>query len=109
MTLHLPILVRNEVIGAIRLDKPAGGLQWTSEDILEANSVAEQLGTALESARLYLDISQRAEREYAIADITSKIGASVRFDTILQTTVEQLAQVFGDSEIILQLQKGAQG
>lgn len=108
-TLHLPIEVRGETIGTIRLDKPASGGRWASDDLALANSLAEQLGTALESARLYDEISQRAEREYAIADITSKIGASVHFDTILHATVQELAQIFEDSEIILQVQKGAQG
>lgn len=108
-TLHLPIEVRGEAIGTIRLDKPASGSRWTSDDTAIANSLAEQLGTALESARLYDEISQRAEREYAIADITSKIGASVHFDSILHATVQELAQVFKDSEIILQIEKGAQG
>jgi GAF domain-containing protein len=108
ITLHLPLEVRGEVIGAIRLDKPSGGGRWTSEDIAVANNLGDQLGTALESARLYEEISQRAEREYAIADITSKIGASVHLDTILHATVQELAQVFEDSDIILQIQKGAQ-
>jgi len=108
MTLHLPIEVRGEAIGAIRLDKPSSGGRWTSDDIAVANNVAEQLGNALESARLYEEISQRAEREFAIADITSKIGASVHFDTIMHATVQELAQVFEDSEIILQIQKDAQ-
>jgi len=109
VTLHLPIEVRGEGIGAIRLDKPTSGGRWTNDDIAVANSLAERLGTALESARLYEEISQRAEQEYAIADITSKIGASVHFDTILHATVQELAQVFENSEIILQVQKGAQG
>jgi GAF domain-containing protein len=74
-----------------------------------ARALAEQLGTALESARLYNDISQRAEREFAISEIVSKIGSSIQLDTILRTTVQELGQVLGDTEVILQLGTSGKG
>jgi GAF domain-containing protein len=106
-TLHLPIKVRGQGIGAIRLNKPAAKGAWGPEDITLAGTLAEQLGTALESARLYNDISVRAEREYAISEIVSKISSSIQLDTILRTTVQELGQVLGETEIILQLGAGA--
>jgi GAF domain-containing protein/HAMP domain-containing protein len=101
--LYVPIKVRGQSIGAIRMDKHQDGDRWTAEDVTMANSLAEQLGTALESARLYADISQRAQRESIISDIASKIGASIQIDTILRTSVEQLGRVLPDSEVSIQM------
>ncbi len=103
MTLYLPVKTRGEVIGTIRLDKPESGIRWTDEDIETASALSEQLGTALESARLYSESSERAERESAISDISAKIGASVQIDTILRTTVQELGQALSETEVVLQL------
>jgi GAF domain-containing protein/HAMP domain-containing protein len=108
-TLYLPVQVRGQGIGAIRLDKKAARGSWSDEDVALARALAEQLGTALESARLYNDISQRAEREFAISEIVSKIGSSIQLDTILRTTVQELGQVLGDTEVILQLGTSGKG
>jgi GAF domain-containing protein len=110
MTLFVPVKARGQIIGAIRLDKPETGVKWTSEDIQTASELSEQLGTALESARLYSEISERAERESAISEISAKIGASVQIDAILRTTVQELGQALSETEVILQLgNKAAKG
>ncbi len=103
MTLHIPIQVRGEPLGVIRLDKPRSSARWTGEDISLANTLAEQLGTALESARLYKDISHRAERENVISAISTKISTSIQLDTILRNTVLELGHALTDSEVILQI------
>jgi GAF domain-containing protein/HAMP domain-containing protein len=110
MTLYVPVQARGQSIGAIRLDKPEAGIKWTPEDIQTASELSEQLGTALESARLYNEISERAERESAISEISAKIGASVQIDTILRTTVQELGQALSETEVTLQLgNKSAKG
>lgn len=103
MTLYLPVRTRGEAIGAIRLNRSEEGGRWTAKDIETASILCEQLGTALESARLYGESSERAEREAAISDISSKIGASVKIDTILRTTVQELGQALGETEVVIQL------
>ena len=101
--LHLPVKIRGQSIGAIRMEKPAGSNPWTPEAISMADALSVQLSAALESARLYTEIRQRADREYLISEITSKLGSSIRLDSILRTAVEELGNVLGDSEIILQV------
>jgi GAF domain-containing protein len=102
-TLHVPIFIRDEPIGVVRLDKQNDGSRWTKDQIGLAGTLSEQLAIALESARLYQDISQRAERENVISDITTKINSSIQLDVILRNTVQELGHALGDSEIILQL------
>ena len=107
-TLYLPIKVRGRGIGAIRMDRQQDSDRWTPEDVDMATTLAEQLGTALESARLYADTRQRAEREYVISDIASKIGASIQIDTILRTSVEELGRALYETEVSIQMGRQSQ-
>ncbi len=103
-TLHLPIKVREDVIGTIRLEKTQGRGQWTEEEIAAAGTLSEQLGSALESARLYEQISKRAEVESVIGEIASKVGGSINLRNVLQTAVEELGRVIPGSEVVIQFQ-----
>jgi GAF domain-containing protein/HAMP domain-containing protein len=103
-TIYLPIQVTGNTIGAIRLARKNNS-RWTTEDINTAISLSAQLSTALESARLYEQIIERAKRESLVTDITSKIGSSIELDTIMQTTVEEISKLFKGSEVVLQLKK----
>jgi GAF domain-containing protein len=90
--LALPIKIRDQVMGVVSLRKPEDGEDWTEEEIELMEDLVDQLGMALESARLYDDTQKRAERERLISDITSKVRASTNLDVILQTAVQQVAE-----------------
>ena len=108
--LYMPVKIRGQSIGAMRMERPSGKGPWSAEAIAMADALSLQLGAALESARLYSDIRQRADRESTISNIAAKLGSSIRMDSILRTAVEELGIVLGDSEVILQvgdhIQKG---
>lgn len=102
--LHVPVKIRGQSIGAIRMERPAGSGRWTPETISMADTLTTQLGAALESARLYQDISLRAQRDATIAEISGRIGGSLRMESILRTTAEELSKVFIGTNILVQLQ-----
>lgn len=99
MTALLPIKIRERVIGGIRVTKKKEQGAWTTGELRLADTLAEQLSVALESARLFEQTQQRAQREAVISDISAKIGASIRMDTIIQTTVRELGEALDASEI----------
>ena len=101
--LHIPVKIRGQSIGAIRMERPAKSGRWTQETIDMANALSVQLGSALESARLYQDISLRAQRDATIAEISGRIGSSLRMESILRTTAEELSKVFTGTNILVQL------
>ncbi len=101
--LHLPVKIRGQSIGAIRMERPEGSGQWTTETIGMADELSIQLGAALESARLYQDISLRAQRDATISEISGRIGGSLRMESILRTTAEELSKVFTGTNILVQL------
>lgn len=100
-TLHLPVKVRGQSLGAIRLDKHHDGSHWTPEEITMANALAEQLGAALESARLYNDVSQRANHERIVSEITTRIRSTTDPQLMLQTALDELKRALGADDILV--------
>jgi GAF domain-containing protein len=91
--LTVPILARNQVIGVIEARKPKDAAGWTAENMLLIEAVVEQLGVALESARLYQDTQHRATREQALSQMTAHFSRTLDMDTLLQTAVRELGQL----------------
>ena len=85
------------------IETEAGDRQWTEDEIALLAAVSEQLGQALESARLFADTERSAERERLIGDITAKIRASTDVQDILETTAEELGRVLGTSRALVRL------
>lgn len=102
-TLAAPIQVRNQIIGVVRLVKPPEAQIWTQDEIADVNRLVNQIGAALESARLYQDTHQRAELERAIAYVTGSIGAEPEVDTILRATAESLGSLLTDCEVSVKI------
>jgi GAF domain-containing protein len=93
--LAVPILVAGKVIGVLDTYKPGEAGPWTDDEIHTLESLAEQLGVSLESARLYRETQRRAAREQLVGDIAGRLRASMDPDVILKTTVQELGQVLG--------------
>lgn len=99
----LPIKSRGYVIGGIRIAKPENSGKWTKDQLQLISTISEQLSVALESARLFEDTQMRAQREAVISDISNKVGASIRMDTILKTTVEELGKALSGADISFEI------
>jgi GAF domain-containing protein len=100
--LAVPITLRGQTIGALglRRDEASG---WTADDVAVVQAAAEQIALTLENMRLFEETRQRARREQIIREITTKIRGSTDLDTILQTTVQELAKVLGTSRTFVRL------
>ncbi len=96
----IPIKVRGQAIAVLDTQRP-GGLH--SEEIALLEALAEQLGQALESARLYQDSQRRAAREQLASQITSRMRESLDIDRILQTAVREFGETLGVAEAKIQL------
>ena len=93
-----PIKVRDQVVGVLDAHKPVGE-PWTEEEVSLLETLTEQLGVALESARLYEDTQRRATREQTLNRMTAEFARSLDVDTILQTVVRELGQTIPTSEV----------
>ncbi|MBN2389449.1 MAG: GAF domain-containing protein, partial [Anaerolineae bacterium] len=102
-TLAIPIQVREGVsIGALRLNKSG----WGEDEIALVETLTEQLGAALESARLYQETQRREARERITREITEDIRRSVDMEVILRTAVSSLGETLGVPRAYVRLMLG---
>ncbi len=102
-TLAIPIKVRGQVIGVLDTHKPTRGGKWTPEETTLLETLVEQLGVALESARLFQDTQRRAVREQLASQITSRMRESLDLKTVLRAAADEMYQALGLDEIVVQL------
>ena len=66
-------------------------------------TLTDQLGVALESARLYQDTQLRAAREQWTSEIAARIRETLDVDTVLQTAAHAMRQVLGLYDVAIRL------
>jgi GAF domain-containing protein/HAMP domain-containing protein len=91
-TIAIPIILRDQLLGAVRLKKPEDATPWTDDEIELMDTLIDQLEVALESARLYRETQRRAEREQRVTEITTKIRATTDPQAMLRTAVSELKE-----------------
>jgi GAF domain-containing protein/HAMP domain-containing protein len=104
--LAIPIKVRGNVIGVLdtyKWDRSKSGEEWTEEEVAFLENITEQLGVALDSARLYMETQQRAEQERLIGEVTSNMRQSLDVEAVLQTAVDEIYKALGLENIVIQL------
>ncbi len=105
-TAAIPIRVRGQVIGVMDARKPEGAGEWTTEEIALLETLAEQLGAALESARLYQDTQRRAAREQLIGELTARMRESLDMEVVLQTAIREIGESLGIAEVEVRMGSG---
>jgi GAF domain-containing protein/HAMP domain-containing protein len=103
LTVIIPVIVRGQTIGMLRLNKPPHAEPWTVEEISDLESLSDQISSTLESARLYSEAQQRAAREQTIGEITTSITAATEVDEIIRETVTQLGKTLQDADVSLRI------
>jgi len=109
----VPIAVRGHVIGVLDARK-SGGVEpgpdhWTSEEIALLESLSQQLGVALDSARLYQDTQRRAASERLVGEVAAQMRESLDMDTVLKTGVEGIRKAMGLPAVTIRLVGGDDG
>ena len=101
--LAMPVRVRGYTIGLIDARKPDDAGEWTPEEIALLGALSDQLGVALESARLYQDAQRRAARERLTSEITDRMRRTPNMDELMKTAIQELSTALGTSRIFVQL------
>ncbi|NIV11426.1 MAG: GAF domain-containing protein [Aliifodinibius sp.] len=100
----VPVRVRGDVtVAVIETQKTLSEGPWNKEEIAILESVAEDLGIALENARLVEETQRKAQRDRIAAELASKIWASSDMENILQTAVRELGNALHVSQGTIQL------
>jgi hypothetical protein len=108
--LVVPLKVRGHVIGVLDARKSSeGGADddlWMSDEISLLESLAQQLGVALESARLYQDTQRRAARERVVSEVAAQMRESLDLTTVLKSGARGIREAMGLPAVTVRLVDG---
>jgi GAF domain-containing protein len=105
--LAVPIKVRGNVIAVLSTHRPGRTGGWTAHETSMLEELADQLGVALESARLYQDTQRRAAQEQLVGQVTARVRESLDMETVLQTAIRELGEALQMTEVEVRLGTGA--
>ncbi len=101
--LYVPLVRGEVVIGYIQARKPSSAPPWNTEEMAFMQKLSDELGPALDSARLYQETQINAWQQRVALDIASRLRQNLELETILRTTVSQIRQALDLSEVHIQL------
>ncbi len=95
----IPITLRGQTIGVIKIkDQKAVKQYWSEEELTSVQTIAENVGLALENARLFEQTMRRANREQKVVEITSKIRSTNNPQEMVQIAMLELKNALGTSK-----------
>ncbi|MEK6753347.1 MAG: GAF domain-containing protein [Chloroflexota bacterium] len=101
----IPIKLRGQVIGALKINAPEQDRTWTRDEVNLAETISERLSLSIENARLIQESQRHAFKEQTISEVTGKISASINLKNVLQTAVEELGRAMPGSEVIIEFEQ----
>lgn len=101
----IPIKLRGQVIGALKVNAPEQDRTWTRDEVNLAETISERLSLSIENARLIQESQRHAFKEQTISEVTGKISASINLKNVLQTAVEELGRAMPGSEVIIEFEQ----
>jgi GAF domain-containing protein/HAMP domain-containing protein len=106
IALNVPLTLRDQIIGQIRLE---GDAEWSPEERTWVEAVATQTSIALENARLMEESRDQASIERTVAEITARVWSANTIDSILQTAAKEIGRALNLSEATIALEAEEQG
>jgi GAF domain-containing protein len=96
--IEVPILLRGEHIGSLIIH-PTKENSLSADQMDIARAVAERVALSAENARLFGEVSRRAERERTVAEITTNIRSSTDPQQMMQAALDELKKALNVTEI----------
>ena len=101
--LSIPVKVRGFTIGTIEIEKENEDEEWKSDEIKLLETLSDQIGIALDSARLFNETQLRAATEHLIGRINSQLWETMDINSILMTTAENLRSSLSLPELTIRV------
>lgn len=91
--LATPIRVRGQLIGTLGVQKTGGSREWLPEEIALVEIVGDQIGLALDSARLFSEARIRAEELVVLNELAQNLTSSLNSDEVIQRAYEGVTRL----------------
>jgi GAF domain-containing protein len=100
--IEIPISVRGQTIGSIDIIRGEKD-EWSEDEAHILETISEQLGVAIDSARLFQETQTRAITERIISELSSEIRETLDINTILKTTANRVRHTLNLPEVTIRL------
>ena len=90
--LMLPLMVGDQVIGLVELDREQEGQGFTPDEIHLCQVLADQAAIAIENARLHAETQQRLEEQTALREAGAAISSTLDLEAVLTRIAQQMGQ-----------------
>lgn len=97
----VPMMLGNEVIGAIEVEATDGTQEADIRDMV--NAVAQRLALNLDKARLFEESQEATAREQRINEIVTRYQSVNNIDELLRITLQELSQSLGATHSSIRL------
>jgi GAF domain-containing protein len=89
-TLAVPVKIRDQVAGVVRLRKTVDSGKWHPEEVALVKRLSDRLSAAIESAQLFEETRRAAEREHLTGEITARMRSTNDPQVVLQIAAREL-------------------
>jgi GAF domain-containing protein len=103
VTVAIPVRVGGQIIGVMDARRRLEAGEWSPQEIELVETLSEQLGLALEGARLYQDTQRRAARDRLLGEVTARMRESLEMETLLRTAASEMRQALGLDDLVVRL------
>lgn len=102
-TLALPLSIGDQSLGAIRVRKGTGLVDWTDDEIDLLKTLTNRLSQTLETARLFQATQKQAAQEQITSEISTNIRQTLNIDDVLRTAARELGETFKAKEVVIRM------
>lgn len=90
----LPLKVEDKVVGVLDIQSDKAGA-FHPYDLLVLRALADNIATAIQSARLYSDLRRRADQLSVIAEVSHAVASTLNLETLMRNVAELIRERFG--------------
>ena len=92
---NVPLKAKNRVIGVLAVDNKISPKPFTDNDVILLSALADYAAIAIENARLYTDIEDKAAQLDTLLEIAQSITAQLDLEGVLQMIVDSAVTKLG--------------
>ena len=104
ITTNIPIMVRGKPVGAIQLSKPANARSWDQKDLELAKTLTTEISRAMDSARLFDETKQQADRERVAGEISNRMRETMSVESVVRLAADELYKLLELEDITIHLE-----
>ncbi len=93
--LIVPLVIKNEVLGAISLNSLGKRKRWAPEEVALAQTIANQIAVTVRNTQLYEETQRRLREQSTLYEASTALSSSLDIDEVLHNVAKQMTIALG--------------